>query len=690
MATDQRWLKTFCGYCHANCGMEVLVRDGRMEKVKGDPDFPGNRGRLCPKGAAAVEVVYSPYRLQHPLVRTANGFEKVPWERALDLIAEKLQDIKGRHGPESVMQIRGAPMTEEVRDGFVQLMAAYGSPNATGPSHLCSTPRRLGQQLVLGARTVPDFERAGCIVIWGANPYDSRNYGEPLSLNRFDSAIPDAQKRGAKIIVIDPRRTRLAASADEWVNIAVGTDLALALALLNVVIEEKLYDRHFVESHTVGFERLSRHVRESTPEWAAGITGISAESIRRIARVYATTRPAAILDGNGLDQHPQVVQTLRAISMLLAITGNLDVPGGNVIAPKPKAAPYPTIKPKSRHLAADAIPLFPRVTVPFFIDALLTGKPYKPRALITHHANPLLINANYKKLRQALSELDLIVAYDILPSATAEMAHVVLPAASDFERHGYGAWPSFQGGFVALQRKVIEPLGESRNVFEVEYELATRLELQDRFPWKTNEEWVDYKLGPMGVTFEQLLKEHIVYVGPGVIHQKYRTGGFKTPSGKVELYSQRLADAGQDPLPAFRPFQEGPDLKNKYPLVGTTRRPGCFVHTRFRDVARLNKFQPGPLVRIHPRDAEARKIADKDPATVESPEGVIRATALVTDEIGPGLVIVDFGWGNSWDGGDNVNILTGDQPRCPISGATPNRRFRCEIRKVDRCKPANE
>jgi len=682
MANEQRWLKTFCGYCHANCGMEVLVRDGRMQKVKGDPDYPGNRGRLCPKGAAAVDVVYSPHRLTHPLLRTANGQQRTSWERALDMIAQKLQEIKDRHGPEAVLQIRGAPMTEEVRDGFVQFMAAYGSPNATGPSHLCSAPRSLGQELVLGARTVPDYENANCVVIWGANPYDSRNYGEPLSLDRFYAAIPAARKRGAKLIVIDPRRTELAASADEWLAIAVGTDLALGLALLNVVIEEQLYDQQFVENHTVGFERLSRHVRESTPEWAAGITGVSAGTIRRIARMYAAARPAAILDGNGLDQHPNVVQTLRVISMLLAITGNIDVPGGNVIVPKPKTAPCPALKPKIKHLASDAIPLFPRVTVPFLVDALLTGKPYKPRALITHHANPLLINANYKKMRRALSELELLVVYDTMPSATAEMAHIVLPAASDFERHGYGVWPGFRSGFVALQRKVIEPLGESRNVFELEYALATRLGLQEQFPWKTNEAWIDYKLGPLGVTFEQLLKEHIVYVAPGVTHQKYRTAGFKTPSGRVELYSQRLADAGQDPLPAYRSFGDESDISEKYPLVGTTRRPGCFVHTRFRDVAGLRKLQPGPLVRIHPVDAEARKIADKDPARIESPEGAIRATAHVTDETGPGLVIVDFGWGNSWDGGANVNILTSDQPRCPISGATPNRRFRCEISGV--------
>jgi anaerobic selenocysteine-containing dehydrogenase len=680
MATKPTWLKTFCGYCHANCGMEVLTQNGRMLKVRGNAEFPGSRGRLCPKGAAAVDVVYSPHRLKHPLVKTAHGFERISWDKGLDIFAEKLLEIKGRHGPEAVMQIRGAPMTEEVRDGFVQLMAAFGTPNTTGPSHLCSSPRKLGHELVLGARSAPDLKNAACIVVWGANPYASRNYSESMKADGFYTTIPDARKRGCRLIVIDPRRTALAASADEWLDIAVGTDMALGLAMLNAIIHEQLYDENFITEHTIGFKRLCRHVQACTPEWAAGITGLSAEAIRRVARTYATTKPAAILDGNGLDQHPSVVQTLRMVSMLSAVTGNIDVRGGNVIAPKPKTAPYPTVRPKSRHLASDTIPLFPRVTVPFLIDAVLTGKPYQPRALITHHANPLLINANYHKMRRALGRLEFVVAYDILPGATAEMAHLVLPAASDFERHAYGVWPGFQGGYVALQQKVIEPVGESRNVFDVEYALATRLNLQARFPWSSNEGWIDYKLSPLGVSFDQLQQAHVVYVTPGLTYRKYRKEGFKTDSGKIELFSQKLADIGQDPLPVFRPFDDGPDGKN-YPLVGTTRKPGNYVHTRFRDVARLHKIQPEPLLRIHPRDASVRHIADKDTATVASPEGTIQARVVVTEETCPGQVIVDFGWGNPWDDGSNVNVLTSDRQRCPLSGATPNRRFRCDVSK---------
>ena len=675
----QKWMKTFCGYCYANCGINVLVKDGRIGRVKGDPDFPGSRGYLCPKGAAAAAVVHSGNRLQHPLLRTNGRFERISWHKALDTIATRLHEIRDRHGPETVLQLRGAPITQEIRDGFVQFMSAYGSPNYTGPSHLCSSPRRLGQELVLGNRTVADFKGTNCIVIWGANPTDSRNYAEGLIPERFFTVIPQAKKRGAKVIVIDPRQTELATSADEWVNIAVGTDMAFGLSLINVIIDQQLYDREFVEKWTVGFNLLKEHVRELTPEWAEKITEVPAGTIRHIATVYATTKPAAILDGNGLDQHPNVVQTVRVISMLAAITGNIDVSGGNVFAPKPKTAPYPTVHPQVKHLASEVIPLFPRVTAPYMIDALLTGKPYTPRALITHHTNPLLINANYRRVRQALEKLELIVVFDILPTATADLAHIILPAASDFERHGYGAWAGFDGGYVALQQKIIEPIGESRSVFDVEYELARRLGLKQHYPWTTNEEWINYKLSPLNVTFEELQRLHVIPVTPGIEYNKYSAKGFKTPSGKVELYCQKLKDHNQDPVPVFRPFAESQDLIEQYPLVGTTRRPGNYVHTRFRDVACLRKIQPEPLLRIHFRDARLRNIGDGDLAIVESPEGSISIKAMVTDEIRPGFVVVDFGWGNSWDGGPNVNILTSDQARCPLSGATPNRRFRCEI-----------
>jgi anaerobic selenocysteine-containing dehydrogenase len=682
MDADEKRVHTICGFCHANCGMSISVKGGRIEKVRGNPEHPSNRGKLCPKGAAAKQIVYSPERLKYPMWKTERGFERISWDEALDRIAGALIEIREKYGPETVLQCRGAPVTEEVRDGFVQLMAAYGSPNTTSPAHLCSVPRRLGLGLVCGERTVPDYENTRCMIVWGANPTDSRNFAEEMAYERFDRVVVEAKKRGAKLIVIDPRRTELAAMADEWIDIAPETDLAFALAMLHVIIGERLYDREFVDNWTLGFDRLKAHVRETTPEWAEGITQVPADRIRKIARMYGTTKPALILDGNGLDQHPNVVQTVRAIGLLSAVTGNIDVPGGDVIPPHAKAAPYPTLRPPAKRLAADEYPLFPRAPYPSMFDALLSGKPYQPRAMIVHHANPLLINANEKRVREALEKLELLIVYDIFESATAKLAHVILPAASDFERFAYRIYPSSRGAFVALQQKVIEPIGESRSVFEVEYELARRMGLEGHFPWKSNEEWVNYKLKPLGVTLEDLQKQPVIYVTPPLEYRKYLKEGFSTPSRKVELYSEKLKGLGQDALPVYKPPEESPDLVSRFPLTATTRRPGNYVHTRFRNVPTLHRLEPNSLVRIHPADAQLREIGEGDKAIIESPQGSITLKARVTPEIRPGLVVVDFGWGNPWDGQANVNVLTSDEARDPISAATSNRRFLCEVRKA--------
>jgi len=681
MNSDEKWVHTICGFCHAGCGMSVSVRQGRIEKVRGNPDHPSSRGKLCPKGAAAKQVVYSPERLKYPMWKTERGFERISWDEALDRIAGTLIEIKEKDGPEKVVLTRGAPVNGEVMDPFTQLMAAYGSPNITNVAHLCSLPRSLGQQLVCGSRTMPDYENTRCIIMWAANPTDSRMFGEGMTYERFDRVIVEARKRGAKLIVIDPRRTEVAAMADDWIDIAVESDLAFALAMLNVIIEEELYDREFVENWAVGFDRLKSHVREMTPEWAERFTRVPADRIREVARTYGTTKPALIVDGNGLDQHPNVVQTVRAIGMLSALTGNIDVPGGNVIPPYPKAAPYPTLHPSIKRLGADEYPLFP-APLPLVFDALLSGQPYRPRAMIVHHSNTLLVNANEKRVREALEKLELLIVCDVFESATTRLADVILPAASDFERFAYRAYPSSRGVFVALQQKVIEPVGESRPVSEVEYDLARRMGLEQHFPWNSNEGWVNYKLKPMGITLEDLQKQAAIYVTPPLEYRKYLGEGFRTPTKKVELYSEKLKSIGQDPLPVYQAPEEEPELVSRFPLIGTTRRPGDYVHTRFRNVPALRRLQPDPLVRIHPDDAQPGGIGEGDETIVESPHGSITVKAKITTEIRPGLVVVDFGWGNPGDGGANVNLLTNDDVRDPISSTTPNRRFRCQVRKA--------
>lgn len=678
MATEEV-IQTFCSFCHSNCGMRISVRAGKIARVSGEPSHPANLGRLCPKGAAAKELVYSPQRLKYPLRKTQTGFERISWELALDTIASRLMGLRQKYGPETLVLYRGAPVNQEVFDGFAQLLAAYGSPNRTGPSHLCHVPIQLAKSLTYGGSPEPDYGSTKCMVIWGANPTESNRVGDAVH-GRVDKVIPRAKRRGAKLIVIDPVRTPMASMADEWVPIIPETDAALALGMLNVIIGEGLYDKEFVDRWTVGFPSLVEHIQQRTPLWAEKVTGIPAGTIERIARIYATAKPALIHMGNGLDQHPNVVQTTRAISLLPAITGNVDVPGGNAFYPQPKLSPYPTLSPGGKRLGDDKYPLFPNVPFPAVLDAILTGKPYQPKAMIVNHGNPVLINASERRAREALEKLEFLVVFDIFHSATAELADIVLPAACDLERIGFGVYSSPKGAFVALQQKVVEPTPECRAWFEVEYELAKRMGLDKTYPWKTGEEWVNYRLRPTGVSVEDLKERPFVNITPPAEYRKYLRDGFATPSGKVELYSERLKSHGYEPLPVYQEPPQTPVAG--FPLLGTTRRPGVYVHTRFRNLPSLRKREPDCVVRIHPKDAQERELEDGDQALVHSPEGSIRVKARVTTDTRPGLVVVDFGWGNPWDEWQNVNILTSDDARDPISSTTSNRRFPCQLRKV--------
>lgn len=682
---NEKAIRTVCGFCHNNCGLLAYVSKGVLRRVKADPDHPANRGDICPKGAAATKVVYSPDRLKYPLRRTNSGFQQVSWEEALDIIATKLLEIREKHGGETLIRCNGAPVTQTAWDAFVQFMAAYGSANFTGSGHICHIPRDIAFGTVYGSMTKPDYKNTRCMVMWGCNPSDSRSYEG--AHGRFTRLIPEAKRRGAKLIVIDPRRTNLANIADKWLAIEPGRDDALALAMLNVIIKEGLYDTEFVTQWTIGFEELAEHVERFTPEWAQGITKLRASDIREVARTYATTRPAIILAGNGLDQYPNVVQTIRAIGILCAITGNLDVEGGNVFLPKPILSPLVSHPSGIKRLSADRYPLYPWVPFPSFVDAIFNGEPYTPKAMIVYHANPALINADSTKTKQALEKLEFLVVCDIFKSATAEMADIILPEASEFEQYGFQCYASVEGGFVTLRPKVIEPIGESRPVFEIEYELATRMGLNAAYPWTNTEEWINHRLKACGITLDDLKKQPVIYTTPPLEYRKYLRHGFETPSGKVEIYSPELKDYGYPPLPEFKDldasFAGKTASPDSYPLIGTTRRPGVYVHTRFRNIPTLQRLEPEPLARLNPEDAQSRKIADGDLVAVQSPNGMIKLKAKVTDEVSPRVVIIDFGWGNPWDQGPNVNILTSDKDRDPISCSTPNRRFRCQVTKVN-------
>ncbi|HLC25331.1 MAG TPA: molybdopterin-dependent oxidoreductase, partial [bacterium] len=483
---------------------------------------------------------------------------------------------------------------------------------------------------------------------------------------------------------IDPVRTPVAEKADLWLRPVPGTDLALALAMLHTIIGEELYDKEFVSHWTLGFEGLRSHVKQFAPEWAEKITGVPARDIQTAARTYASLKPALIREGNGLDMYPNVVQTVRTIGMLSAVSGNVDVPGGDVDFPAPPTSPSPKPGVGIPAMHKETYPLFPPLPFPVVADALLTGKPYLPRAMLVYHNNPVLTCADEGIARQALQKLDLLVVSDIVETATTRLAHFVLPDTSFLERVGFHPYTHPDGGFICLRQPVVAPVGESRSIFEVEYELARKMGIAQDYPWRDSESWINYKLGPCHIAVSDLRKEPLKVVTGPVAYRKYETKGFRTPSGKVELFSERFQSHGQAPYPAYEEFKKNDVTieKSDFPLMATSRKPMEYVHTKYRDFPTLKKLYPEPLLTITPEDAASRGIQEGDRVSVISPSGEASFKAQISTDVSPGMVQIDFGWGNPGDGGCNINVLSSDEPRDPISGSTQNRLFRCQVSRI--------
>jgi anaerobic selenocysteine-containing dehydrogenase len=678
--------RSICGFCHSSCGLKIHVRNGKISRIEGDPDHPVNKGYLCSKAGAIKPLVESEERLKFPLKKTKGGFIRISWDEAFDFAADKLTKIREKYGPESLVHIYGAPVSYEARDGFLQFMGVYGSPNITGAGNLCHVPRQVALIHAFGGRPEPDYENTQFIVFWGVNPINTTRFSSYASYDGFNKIIPRAKERGVKIAVVDPIRSETASLADIWVQPNIGTDSALGLAMAHTIINEDLYDEEFVGQWVVGFDEIKKHVETMTPEWAEKITSIPAERIKEFSRLYAKAQGALIHDGNGLDMHTNGVDMVRVICMLIALTGNIDKPGGNVFFSIVPQNLLPTIKSGKRRMGFEEFPLFPHCSFPAIKNSLFNQSPDRPRAGIVHHSNPVLIQANQERTKRALQNLEFLMVFDIFPTATTEIADLILPSASDFERIDYRAYSSSRGGYLALREKVVEPVGESRSVFEVEYEMARRMGMEKGYPFQNTEEWINFALEPSHVTLDDLRNNHIVYASPPVVYKKYKNDGFKTPSRMVECYSERFKSCNYEPLPRFQYPKEShrtnPEWSKEYRFLGTTRKPAEFVHTRFRNLPSMNKAYPNPLIWVHPIDAEERGIKQKDFVEVKSLRGKIRVEAKITEDIVPGLVAIDFGWGNPSDKKSSVNVLTSDEVWDPISGGYPNRLFQCEIKKL--------
>jgi anaerobic selenocysteine-containing dehydrogenase len=699
---DTTVLKSVCRGCHGGCGVLLHVRSGGLVKIEGDRDSPLNHGRLCPIGTVTLDLVYHPDRLKHPMHRVgprgSGKWSRISWDEALDEISERLLAIRQNFGPEAIALGTG---TGRHHIRWVSRFGhALGTPNWCEPGFAqCFHPRVNTCILTFGDFPVSDYTgdvSPGCIMFWGHNPTNSGPDGE----TRFN--VFEALDRNPKIIVIDPRQTELAKRADIWLQVRPGVDDALALSMLNVVIEERLYDEQFVAQWTHGFDSLRQRVKDYSPEWAEPITWVAAEKIRAAARLFAAVKPALLDWGCAIEHTPKCIQTIRAVSMLPVLTANIDVPGAWVFGMHglgrfPSLIENLTPEANAKRLGADRFKLLggegadlPAAHIPTLLQAMHEGKPYPVRAFLVFGNNTLSTYANSSLVYDSLMKLDLMVCADLFMTPTAELADIVLPAASWPELNQLAGLPTVAANVVLAQQQAVR-VGECKSDEEIFVELARRMKLP--VGTETVEDVLDAQLaaGDIGMTFDELKQRG--FVKKPMKYRKFENGGFKTPTGKIELYSTRLKALGYSPLPYYEEPPESPisspDVARDYPLVLTTGgRIPFFFNSEHRQIANLRKARRYPLVEIHPATAARHDIVNGDWVWIETRRGRIRQKAKLTPGIDPRVIHVEHGWWfpeepapdyGVWK--SNVNLLTDNQPPYdPAMGTYQLRALLCRIR----------
>ena len=709
MSKQTKFLKTICQGCHMSCGIRVQVEEGKIVKIEGDPDHPWSRGLICPKGIAYQQVVYHPERLTHPMKRAGGKgegrWQKISWEEVLDEIAAKLLAIKNAYGPEAIAaSCGGNPRRSMPATRF--LTDSIGSPNwAYSDAFFCWGPHVVAEHVTYGARITSDnnldLENSGCILVWGGNPVHTHTV---IARN-----LMEARARGTKIIVVDPRMTATASKAHLWLSVRPGTDAALALGLINLVIKEQYYDKEFIEQWCLGFDLLKERAQAYTPEHVAEITGVPAGDIIKAARWYGKTKPSCLYLRVGNELIFNSTQTSRAIACLIAITGNIDVKGGNLFLCPPrgllgrmffvKKEWRPSDEMETKRIGAKEFPLLagPKSPsglyhTPLLFKAMLSGQPYPVRALVA--ANNLTVSMpNTREVYQALKSLDLLVAYELFMTPTAELADFVLPVTTYFEMDELiDRYPNY----ITARRKVIEPVGECWDELKITYEIVKRMDLEFT-PWPELQTrgwrgYEDFRLKDTGWAFQDIPSGEFV-LAP-LEYKKYERNGFNTPSKKVELYSSLFEEFGYDPLPQhIEPFESPvstPELIQEYPYILISGgRVLAFFHSLGHQIPWLRELVPDPIIEIHPDTAAALKISEGDWVWIETPRGKgrIKQKAKLTRAIDPRVVHCLAQWWypedktpahGLWE--SNINVLiSSDPPYEPVCGTCAVRGLLCKI-----------
>ena len=691
-----------CVECATHCGSLVTVRDGTVVDIAPNPKHPFSQGAFCIKGIRGLkDGTYQESRPLHPLKRTgARGegkFARISWDEALDYAAENFARVRAEYGPPSLCG--AVSNANQSRGVFLCLMLrSFGSPNWMINQDLCTGCRAVSDRATgLGIHFGEDIRNAACALVVGRNP----SAADPAQW----LALKELKKRGGRIVALDPARTPVCELADVWLRPRPGTDAAIAMAMIHWLIEQGCYDKDFVQTWTVGFDKLAARAANYTPARAAELTGVPADDIIAAARHYADG-PAVLVAGHGIDAFSAGVQTARAFHCLVAVSGNLDRKGGNRRNKKPNGfrgtleilhdpAFRLPLEIEKQTLGADKYPLWAgpegwqtACHNPTVIEAMLTGKPYPVRALYVSGVNIAVTYPDTQRTVAALKALDFLCVVTSTMTPTALLADLVLPKTTGLEEDEVMLQPA--GPCLDYMQAAIPPRGEARDDFWIARALIDRMAerqsiTRDLMPWRTKREYIAYTLKESGIPLETLAAQ-------GFATFPYRLGNFDR---KIELYSEKLAKLGLDPLPDHvPPTRERIAQPDGFPLVLLTgAREKSYHHSRFREMAWARKVSPDPVLQMNPDTARAEGVATDDWVALETPsgQGTCRLRIKVTDDVLPGVVRTGMGWWLPEATDDplrgattiNINAAMGYAgPYDPMSGSADTRGLMCRIKRI--------
>ena len=661
-------VQTLCRMCDTRCAVNVHLKDGVIADITPFEGHPVNQGKICPRGSAAIDQFYHIDRITKPLKKIADGtFIEISRQQALDEIAAKIDKLRQFHGARSIGVWKGEGMGFHQQEEYIRRFAhALGSPNYFSNDSACYNSRFLGYSLVTGFwNSFPEFSDADLILLFGTNP--------PICHPPFMREFADARRRGAKLIVIDPRLNPIACYADIFAQPYPGTDGALGWGLIRYLIETKSYDFELVERYSIGLEKIARYAERFTPEYVEEQSGIYRDVVIDIAEMIVKYRPRmSIFPGTGLEHYENGVNNVRTLASLSCLAGALDISCG-LFWPEEMARRTLTLHDElplfdQKPIGADKFPvLYDRrkeCHTMTAMDAMLGNGDYALKGLIISAANPAVTNPNTRKVQKALSNLDLLVVNDLFLTKTAQLAHYVLPGASFLERSEIHFHPKHQ--MVTLSQKIAEIEG-IKDDYQLWRDLAHRLGFGEKyFPWATEEEVMQWTLEPSGISLEALRKHPEGLVYKPLLYKKYKTRPLPTPSGKIEFASPYLKKFGLSEIPEYIPPYHMRHKSKDFPYILTTgARKSLFYHSRHQNIARFRTVHPTAEVEIHPEDAADLGIKDNEVVRIVSEIGSLEIPAKIVgrSELRKGVLEIYHGW-EEW----RVNFVTHDNINDPICG----------------------